>query len=344
MARQTLTRHSCRRFSLAPPLILSAALLLGSSVHADPSAADKRNASTLALEGRRLLDAGNARAALVRFQDAHKIMRDPTTGLDVAAAFEALGQLVEARAMVYEVSRLPVQPNEPPAFRQARATAASAVEALDSRIPSLMLRIEGAPKEAVTATVDGEKVPAESLTTLLVRNPGKREVVVTAPGYRTARATVELVDGVTKPVEVPLVLEREVVAAGARSPQQKDEPTPIRNSGLIYAGIAVSGALAVVGVGTAIGAVVVENKSVDDWNDAGCTGNERDECYLHFNEQENERFLLANTAFWTFIGAAVVGGGTLAYALTSKKPEKTSPKQGVRVEPTMGGIRIRGTF
>ena len=343
MARQILTHRSPRRLFLASPLLL-AALLLGSSVHAQPSASNKRNASTLVLEGRRLLDAGDARAALAKFQAAHEIMRDPATGLDVATAFEALGQLVEARAMVYEVSRLPEQPNEPPAFRQARATAASAVEALDSRIPSLMLRIEGAPKEAVTATVDGEKVPAESLTTLLVRNPGKREVVVTAPGYRTARATVELVDGVTKPVEVPLVLEREVVAVVARLPQQKDEPTPTRSSGLIYAGIAVSGALAVVGVGTAIGAVVVGNKSVDDWNDAGCTGNERAQCYLHFNEQENKRFLLANTAVWTFIGAAVVGGGTLAYALTSKKPERTPPKQGVRVEPTMGGVRIRGTF
>jgi hypothetical protein len=340
---------SAARFA---PFLL-AALLLGSSAHAEPSAADKRNANTLVLEGHRFLDAGDARAALDKFQAAYAITRNPATGLEVATAFEAMGKLVEARAMVDKVIQLPKQPNEPASFQQARVTAASAVDALSSRIPSLVLRIAGAPKETVTATVDGEKIPANSLTEPFQLNPGKREIVVSAPGYRTAVATVELVEGVVKPVEVPLVLERKVVvvkdrspqqAAEARSPQHKDEPTLIKNDVILYTGIAVSGALASVGVGTAIGAAMAEQKSEDDWYAADCTNKPTVACYANFNEQENKRFLLGNTAVWTFIGATAVGAGTVVYALMAKKPEKTLQTQAVYVEPTVGGIMVRGTF
>ncbi|NUQ76065.1 MAG: hypothetical protein HUU21_21200 [Polyangiaceae bacterium] len=257
-------------------------------------------------------------------------------------AFEAMGKLVEARAMVVKVGQLPGETIEPWAHKQARASAASAIEALDTRIPSLVLRIQGAPKETVTATVDGFPVPAESLAAPLQFNPGKREVVVTAPGYRTARTTVELVEGVVQPVEVPIALEREAISTASH---QNDDSKPVRNDAIVYAGIGVSGALAVVGVATAIGAAMAEQKSYDDWEQANCTAMPTPSCYNNFNEQENKRFLLANTAIWSFIGATVVGTGTLVYALVVKKPEKPSPqRQAVYVEPAVGGILVRGTF
>jgi hypothetical protein len=323
------------RFS---PFLL-AALLLGSSAHAQPSEADKRKASTLTLEGQRLLKGGDPYdiyAALAKFQAAHEILRAPTTALDVATAYEALGQLVEARATVFEVSRLPIQPNEPFAYKQARATAASAVEALDSRIPSLVLRIEGAPKEAITATIDNETVPRESLTAPYPRNPGQREIVVTAPGYKTARATVELEEGESKPVEVPIVL--------ARLPQQKEEPTPTRSNALFYTGIAVSGALAMGALGTGIAAAYVEQKGKDDWEAANCAAILTPTCISDFNERARTRALLTHAAVWEAIGAVAVGGGTLAYVLLTKTPADNSPKQAIWVTPTVGGVVVQGTF
>jgi len=334
------------RFS---PFLL-AALLLGSSAHAQPSDADKRNASALTLEGQRLLKGGDASAALAKFQAAHDILHAPTTGLDVAMAYEALGQLVEARAMVYEVSRLPILPKEPFSFTQARSNVAAIIEALDSRIPSVVLRIEGAPKETVTVTVDGQKIPPESVTAPFSCNPGKREVVVTAPGYRAARATVELVEGVIKPVEVPIALEREVIPVKAPPPPpppppRKEESAPARSNVLFYTGIAVSGALAAVAVGTGIGAAVAEQKSEDDWSQANCnTRPTPSSCYTNFNEQERQRFLLGNTAVWTAIGAAVIGGGTLTYALLTRAPTDEQPQEALWVSPTVGGVVIRGTF
>jgi hypothetical protein len=320
---------------------LFAAILLGSSAHARPSADDKRNANALVLEGQRLLSAGDGPAALAKFQAAYAVMRAPTTGLNVAMAFEAMGKLVEARAMVNTIIRLPQKPDEPASFRQARATAAAAVEALNSRIPSLVLRIEGAPNKFLIAMVDGEKIPPESLTEPLPLNPGKREIVVTASGYQTARATVELVEGVQEPVEVPLVLARD---PNAPSSEQEDGAAPARNNVLFYTGIALSGALAAVGVGTAIGAALAAQKRYDEWDQARCTAKPTPSCYSNFDQQENKRFLLGNTAAWTFIGAAAAGGGTLAYVLLTKTPADTASKQAFWISPTVGGVVVQGRF
>lgn len=328
---------------LAAPLFLAAALLLGSSAHADPSAADKRSADSLVLEGKRLLKAGDAAAALEKFQAAYALTRAPTTGLEVAMAFEAMGKLVEARAMVVKVGQLPGETIEPWAHKQARASAASAIEALDTRIPSLVLRIQGAPKETVTATVDGFPVPAESLAAPLQFNPGKREVVVTAPGYRTAKTTVELVEGVVQPVEVPIALEREAIS---KTSSMNDDSRPVRNDVIVYAGIGVSGALAVVALGTGIGAYDAQMRADRNFERAGCSGSLADplECELNFNEQEEKRVLLGNIAIWTAIGAGAVGAATGLYALLTRTPEDTPPKQSVRVSPTVGGIVVSGTF
>lgn len=340
MARQTLISRF-RRVSLTPLLLVSAVLLLGSSVQADPSADYNRNANTLTSEGRSHLKAGDAPAALIKFQAAYAIMRAPTTGLEVATAFEAMGKLVEARAMVYRVSQLPAQPNEPFADKQARATAVSALEALNSRIPSLVLRIEGAPKEVVTATVDGEKVSAESLTAPLPLNPGKHEVVVTAPGYRTARATVELVDGESKPVEVPIGLEREVAPVKPSPPRQQDKPAPTSDNGIVYAGIGVSGALAAVGVGTAIGAWALYGPAEDKL--AGkCESN----CKAEFESLTSTQQALAYTSMLTFVGAGLVGSATLAYWALGKKSDQAEkgPRGAFVVMPGGGGVFVSGRW
>jgi hypothetical protein len=318
-----------------------AALLLGSSAYAQSSEADKHNASALTLEGQRLLKVGDARAALAKFQAAHEVLRAPTTGLDVAMAYEALGELVEARAMVHEVSQLPAQPNEPFAYKQARATAASAIEALDSRIPSLVLRIEGAPKEAVTATIDNDKVPPESLTAPYPRNPGKREVVVTAPGYKTARATVELVEGESKPVEVVLVLVREAAPLKAPPLPQQHEPAPTRSSALIYLGAGITGTLAVVGVGTMIGVKALYGPAEDK-----LAGKCDRDCASEFDSLTSIQKALAYTSFFTFIGAGIVGGATLAYGATGKNSDEAEkgPHGAIVVTPGGGSFVVTGRW
>ena len=62
---------------------------------AEPSAANRQDARTLLIEGRKKRDAGNVTGAREDFQAAHALMRAPTTGLNLARADEALGRLIE---------------------------------------------------------------------------------------------------------------------------------------------------------------------------------------------------------------------------------------------------------
>ncbi|MDC3956937.1 hypothetical protein KEG38_23960 [Polyangium jinanense] len=102
--------HGLRALSCG--LILAAHLFAPRSASADPSPSDRQTARNLLGGGRSLLDAGDARAALERFQGAHLLMNLPTTGFEVVKALEVLGRLVEARAMAYDVTQIPEKPGE----------------------------------------------------------------------------------------------------------------------------------------------------------------------------------------------------------------------------------------
>jgi F0F1-type ATP synthase membrane subunit c/vacuolar-type H+-ATPase subunit K len=202
-----------------------------------------------------------------------------------------------------------------------------------------VLRIEGAPKEAITATIDNEKVPPEALTAPYPRNPGKREVVVTAPGYKTARATVELVEGESKPVEVVLVLVQE--AAPVKAPPLPHEPEPTRSSALIYLGAGITGTLAVVGVGTMIGVKALYGPAEDK-----LAGKCDRDCASEFDSLTSIQKALAYTSLFTFIGAGIVGGATLAYGATGKNSDEAEkgPHGAIVVTPGGGSFVVTGRW
>jgi hypothetical protein len=79
----------------------------GAALAAEPTAADRETARTLLIDGREKLSAGDAKGALQSFQAAHAIMGVPTTGLDLARAQAALGDLVGARATALGVASPP---------------------------------------------------------------------------------------------------------------------------------------------------------------------------------------------------------------------------------------------
>ena len=83
------------RIALAASVALGLTVALGlGTAHAEPSAADRQTARTLLIKGRNKLKAGDAEGALADFRAAHAIMHVPPTGLDLARAQVALGQLV----------------------------------------------------------------------------------------------------------------------------------------------------------------------------------------------------------------------------------------------------------
>ena len=77
---------------------------------AAPTQADRETARTLMDQADAQFEAKSYAEALKLYQAAHDLMGVPTTGLEVAKARAALGQLVEARDMALSVTRIPVQP------------------------------------------------------------------------------------------------------------------------------------------------------------------------------------------------------------------------------------------
>lgn len=338
--------------ALLSPLLLSAALLSTSLAHAGPSESDRVTARALLVEGRKKLDAGDALGALDFFTKAHSIMHVPTTGLDVARAQEALGRLVEARATAVEVTQMPVMRGENQAFADARKAATEKIAQLDKRIPSLVLRIDGAPGEALVATIDAIRLPTAELSSPQKLNPGPHEIVIKAPEYPTVRRTVTLKDGEAEPVEVPVTLVSEAVVGPAGAPADM----AWRRWAILGAGGAAVAGLGV-GVGLNLAAnaklrdaqsqldAMAKNTSTvyfvcgdhgDPKNAAGCT---KLKDTLHANDA------LARGA----VAGYVIGGVATAATVVFLVWPKLAPKRmGIQLTPmfgsSSGGALISGAF
>jgi PEGA domain len=191
--------------------VLAASLAIASPelsrvARADPTAADKETARTLLDDGDRKFSAKDYAGALKSFQAADSMMGVPTTGIEVARAEEALGQLAEAHDKLLEVTRYPQKPGEPAAFTKARADAAVRAEKIGARIPTLKVTLSGPPGGTdITVTIDGETVPAAAATLPRKIDPGKHSVVASARGYADAKADVTLREVEAKEVKLTLV-------------------------------------------------------------------------------------------------------------------------------------------
>ena len=191
---------------LGPALIAAATLMLPASAAAQSgvSAADKHAARQLVAKGDKQFAEGQYQEALESYRGAHVIMGVPTTGFEVARTQVALGKLLEARKTLQEVLDFRQQ-QQNKAFEEARRKAKELLNDLAERIPTLSVRVTGAPADAeVTVAIDGATLtdPSEALPV----NPGSHRVLASAPGFEDTVRTVDVGDGDRTTVE--LVLKR----------------------------------------------------------------------------------------------------------------------------------------
>ena len=236
---------------------LLAASLAAGSAHAQ-SAQEKEQARQLFEKGKQERDKGDWSSALRSFKAADAIMQVPTTRLAVARAQVALGQLVEAREAAHSVEKIPVAKKETLPFIDARASAKELAAELDTRVPSLTVKIVNAPAEPVTVAIDGNKVQESELSAKRL-NPGKHVIVGTA-GAREVKVAIDLAErdateaslDFTPPKQEPIAAPKDY-----DQPQNEGKRSPLVWAGL---GIAVVG----VGVGSVTGILSMSEKSTAD--------------------------------------------------------------------------------
>lgn len=336
-------------------LAMGCSLLLSPLAYAEPSEADRLAARTLVVEGRKKLAAGDAQGALEFFQKAHGIMHVPTTGLDLAKAHQALGELAEAWEALSEVTKMPVHTGEPEAFTNARAEAAQILESLTPKLPSVLLHINGAPLSAIKATIDGKEIPSAELEFSRILNPGSHTIVVTGPEVATWEDTVTLTEGVKKPVEIEVKL-----VPSAKKAAPRGASAEATNQGKwMTAAFWGSAGLAVVGLGLGIGFSVAAAGKAEAYQDElrrleQSTSASEKICPLGLEDPRCQTLAdlgqtqnaFAYTAMGGFIAGGLGAAGALTLALMRPKAGDAGPPKpvSIRVTPTLSGLVVSGSF
>jgi hypothetical protein len=177
-----------------------------------PSAEDIASARTLGVEGVRLADSGDCAAAIPKLEAAERLYHAPTTLERLGECQVNLGQLVAGTESLNRVIRETLPPNAPAPFVAAQHRATQMLATAQPRIGKLRIHVEGAPVDKVSATVDGANVPSALFDSERPTDPGPHEVKATAPGFKTATASVQVAAGAE--AQVSLVLEADL-SAGA---------------------------------------------------------------------------------------------------------------------------------
>lgn len=172
---------------------LVAALLVAPLARAGDARADATAAYNAGMD---LRAAGKASLALAELQRAHALYPTAITGLELGRTLMLLGRLREAREALASVARIGPRANESARANNARAEAAALAVEMNTRIPKLRFRHEGAPP---AVSVDG--VVVTDVDSLLELDPGTHDVDI-ARGPTHERQRVVLEEGKSAVVEL----------------------------------------------------------------------------------------------------------------------------------------------
>jgi hypothetical protein len=306
---------------------VAAALLFTTAIaHAEPTPQEKETARALMDQGDEKFEEKNYDAALKAYVGAHAIMRVPTTALEVAKAHEKLGHLVEARDALLEAHRFPKAANEPAAFTTARVDAERHAQELGERIPSLLVKIEGAVSGYdLHLTIDKVALPPAAAQLPIKLNPGHHVVLVSSDATYDASAEADLVE--KQAASVTIKLSPKPLSERNKAGSSKT----LRTVGLITGGLGVVG----VGIGAFFG---LQASSKQD--DANCPDNRcKDESSAEMLRDANSAATISNIGF--IAGGVLVAAGVTMFVLGgSSSHEKTPSTARVHILPT----GLAGTF
>ncbi|HEY6727260.1 MAG TPA: hypothetical protein VI197_24670 [Polyangiaceae bacterium] len=191
--------------------------LTANAVAAEPTAADRATARSLAREGFEALKTDDFVTAEDRFRRADALVHAPTLVVDHARALVGLGRLVEAHERYSLVLREGVSPNAAWPWKRAYADAQKEIEVIKQRLAWLTIEISGptAPTEP-QVTVDGKPIPAAAVGVRRATDPGERTIKAAANGFYPKEETVILGEGAEQTVRFELeAMPPEAIAAEA---------------------------------------------------------------------------------------------------------------------------------
>lgn len=313
----------------ATALVLALAAAGGVALAAPPAAAqaavtakEKQAARVLAQMGYELFVEGKYEEAIKKLDQAEGIFHAPPHHELAGRALEKLGRLLSARERYERVVAEPPTKRSPKAFHETHAAAVKALESLETRIPSIQLKLNGAGADKARVTLDGEPVPAAELRAAKELDPGTYTIRIQSDGMETETRTVTLAEGSRQTLE--LVLRPKVV--------------PDRRGPLWPGVVTVAAGAAGLGLGAAAGAVSLD----------GVAGL-REACPDKRCPLEQAGALDQAKTLAAVSTAGFVAGGALAAAgavLLVVRPGGTSAGSEARLTPVIGPgyLGVEGVF
>lgn len=357
-----------RRAALA--LAISASLLIPSGAAHAQSDEEKAAARALATQGADALKNNKYAEALDLVTRAEAIVHAPTHLLLIARAQVGLGKLVLAQETFLKLIREELAPTAPAAFKNAQGAAKEELAAIEPKIASLRIVLDGLGQRKVTVKMDDQIVPPALVGVHRPVDPGKHEIGVFPVGGGPVKGTVELKDGEKK--EIKLVVPDGPAPSGvpvnaADNPDAGKVPdgaptkdqaegkfmTPLRGAGI---GVGVAGVAGVI-----VGAVFMaksggtQGQADDAATKYGCTQGgtvcPKPTSPAQQKAVDNFTQLDSDAAKQKTIGVVglAVGGVALAAGVTLivlGKPKGAAPAKGASVEPWFDGtsVGLRGRF
>lgn len=187
---------------------------------------ERATARDAANNGRAAFDAGKYEKAIDYLSRAEQLVHSPTHLLFMARAQVKLGRLVAAHETYLKITRETLAPNAPKAFVSAQDAAEQEQEALDARLPSVTVTLQGATTlPDTTVQMDGTPLPAAMIGIPLPADPGEHVFKATGPWIASDPVTAKLTEAAKQTVTLKLrqtgepptpVAAKPAAAAGAQ--------------------------------------------------------------------------------------------------------------------------------
>jgi hypothetical protein len=315
------------------------------AIAAEADAATRSAARKVALDGVAALQRGDAEQAMQKLEKAYRLFRVPSIALWSARALAKRGFLVEASERYQEASRLEAQQGELAVQVQARKDAATELEALMPRLPTITVSVEGANSGEVKLSLDGVVMPSALSGEERPVNPGEHRVVGVA-GKEEVSETVTLAEGEKQSIILRFTEQQSAVAPLGAPPPTKPKPLEAAaNSSrgtrraLSYVALGVGGAALVVG-GITGGLVLRDKKKFDEnenCRDGECLQSEA-------NEVDGFRTLRTVSTLGFAAGGALVATGVVLL-LTSRAPaERGKERVALKLTLSPSSAALSGRF
>lgn len=337
---------------------IALAALLAAAMGAPPALArdtDAAAAEALFDEARRLLAAGDVKAACPKFAESYRL--DPALGalLNLAACHEKEGRVATAWSEYRDAEAQALKARDEKRAGYAKKQAA----AIEPRLPHLAVAVTETPR-GFAVTRNGAPMGEASFGLLLPVDPGPQELAATAPGRARWTKRLTLAEGARVRVVVPdLALGKDEPAPAARAPEARapeapsDAPSPAPlastppldppSSGQRAAGFAMGGVgLAALAAGGIFAGLTAGKKASADER---CPDKLCDATGLGDVATAHTYAWVANVTLGAG-GALVLVGGILA--LTAKPTSAPASAAALRVVPVVGnrsgGVVVGGAF